>query len=132
MTGFGKWQLKNQMVLDNTFSILTNQRPPAEPIPSPFEGPASYPQLYWWSLIWTFCRRFREPSDRFYAIMSGVRITLITVAGAIPSKQMLDIPTILSMIMIMLGVEIKIFSQKLSVIESGDQTLTRSTRAVNQ
>jgi hypothetical protein len=28
-----------------------NQRPPAERGPGPFEGPASYPQLCWWSLI---------------------------------------------------------------------------------
>ena len=31
--------------------LFTNQRPPAEPGPGPFEGPASYPQLCWWSLI---------------------------------------------------------------------------------
>jgi hypothetical protein len=31
--------------------LFTNQRPPAERGPSPFEGPASYPQLCWWSLI---------------------------------------------------------------------------------
>jgi hypothetical protein len=30
---------------------VTNQRPPAERDPGPFEGPASYPQLCWWSLI---------------------------------------------------------------------------------
>jgi hypothetical protein len=28
-----------------------NQRPPAERSPGPFEGPTSYPQLCWWSLI---------------------------------------------------------------------------------
>jgi hypothetical protein len=28
---------------------FTNQRPPAEP--GPFQGPSSYPQLCWWSLI---------------------------------------------------------------------------------
>jgi hypothetical protein len=31
--------------------LFTNQRPPAERGPSPFEGPSSYPQLCWWSLI---------------------------------------------------------------------------------
>jgi hypothetical protein len=29
----------------------SNQRPPAERGPGPFKGPASYPQLCWWSLI---------------------------------------------------------------------------------
>jgi hypothetical protein len=36
--------------------LLTNQRPPAERGPGPFEGPASYPQLCWWSLI-VKCRK---------------------------------------------------------------------------
>jgi hypothetical protein len=31
--------------------LFTNQRPPAEHGPGPFEGPSSYPQLCWWSLI---------------------------------------------------------------------------------
>jgi hypothetical protein len=33
--------------------LFTNQRSPAERGPGPFEGPASYPQLCWWSLIGT-------------------------------------------------------------------------------
>jgi hypothetical protein len=31
--------------------LFTNQRPPAERGPGPFEGPSSYPQLCWRSLI---------------------------------------------------------------------------------
>jgi hypothetical protein len=31
--------------------LFTYQRPPAERGPGPFEGPSSYPQLCWWSLI---------------------------------------------------------------------------------
>jgi len=34
--------------------LFTNQRPPAERGPGPFEGPSSYPQLCWWSLIGTY------------------------------------------------------------------------------
>jgi hypothetical protein len=49
-----------------------NQRPPAEPSPGPFEGPTSYPQLCWWSLIMGISERgrllivihtFREKSE---------------------------------------------------------------------
>ena len=32
--------------------LFTNQRPPAERGPGPFEVSSSYPQLCWWSLIW--------------------------------------------------------------------------------
>jgi hypothetical protein len=32
-------------------SVSFNQRPPAVRGPGPFEGPASYPQLCWWSLV---------------------------------------------------------------------------------
>jgi hypothetical protein len=31
--------------------LFTNQRPPAERDPGPFEGPTPSPQLCWWSLI---------------------------------------------------------------------------------
>jgi len=31
--------------------LFTNQRPAAERGPGLFEGPSSYPQLCWWSLI---------------------------------------------------------------------------------
>jgi len=31
--------------------MITNQRPAAERAPGPFEGPSSYTQLCWWSLI---------------------------------------------------------------------------------
>jgi hypothetical protein len=36
----------------------THQRPPAERGPGPFEGPASSPQLCWWSLIEFLCMYF--------------------------------------------------------------------------
>jgi hypothetical protein len=39
------------MVIVFHYFRRTNQRPPAERGPGPFEGPASYPQLCWWSLI---------------------------------------------------------------------------------
>jgi len=35
--------------LKHPFPLTVNQRPPAEP--GPFEGPSSYHQLCWWSLI---------------------------------------------------------------------------------
>jgi hypothetical protein len=41
----------------------SNQRPPAERGSGPFEGPSSYPQLCWWSLILSFLLTFeRKPS----------------------------------------------------------------------
>lgn len=50
-----------------------------------------------------------------YAIWSGVGITLITVTGAILFKQMPDIPAILGVAMIMLGVVIiNVFSKIVS------------------
>ena len=39
----------------------TNQRPPAERVPGPFEGPSSFPQLCWWSLIF-----LQPPSNKIY------------------------------------------------------------------
>jgi hypothetical protein len=32
--------------------LTTNQRPPAERVPGPFQGSSSYPQLCWWSMIY--------------------------------------------------------------------------------
>jgi len=36
---------------DPSLYKYTNQRPPAERGPGPFEGPSSYPKLCWWSLM---------------------------------------------------------------------------------
>ena len=36
---------------DKAKILFINQRPSAKGGPSPFEGPTSYPQLCWWSLI---------------------------------------------------------------------------------
>ncbi|WP_320042511.1 SMR family transporter [uncultured Desulfobacter sp.] len=47
-----------------------------------------------------------------YAIWSGIGITLITITGAILFKQMPDIPAIIGMTMIMIGVAIiNVFSK---------------------
>ena len=40
--------------------LFTNQRPPAERGPGPFEGPSSYPQLCWWSLIYVLTKSIQS------------------------------------------------------------------------
>jgi hypothetical protein len=51
--------------------IEINQRPSAEHGPGPFQGPSSYPQLCWWSLIWNYGSG--APNDLHNAITAPLR-----------------------------------------------------------
>jgi tetratricopeptide (TPR) repeat protein len=63
---------------------LKNQRPPAERGPGPLDGPSSYPQLCWWSLI--FCCIF----SLFWGCSGLQRTPMPQLPANVPARVELD------------------------------------------
>ena len=59
--------------IPHTGNVAKDQRSPAERGPGPFQGPSSYPQLCWWSLIYLLQRARMQvlPITMEHALAAG-------------------------------------------------------------